>query len=120
MAAGRRRRRRLARLEARDRAVAARRRLARRTRARPAELPRPLSRRVRAAGGLAEALQRRDARAALPRVPAIDFSRDEAVLLAPGPRSSTGYDLRVLSVTDEGGRVVVARPRGRRRRSAIR
>ncbi len=42
-----------------------------------------------------------------PDPPAIDFARDEAVLIAAGPRSSTGYDLRVLSVEQRGGRVVV-------------
>lgn len=41
------------------------------------------------------------------RIPPIDFGRDEAFLLAAGPRSSTGYDLRIVAVRDEGGRVVV-------------
>lgn len=40
-------------------------------------------------------------------IPRIDFARREAVLVAAGPRSSTGYELRVLSVRDRGGRLVV-------------
>ena len=39
--------------------------------------------------------------------PAIDFSREEAYLVAAGPRSSTGYELRIVRVRDEGGEVVV-------------
>jgi hypothetical protein len=44
-----------------------------------------------------------------PRVPRIDFSRHQAILITVGPRSSTGYSLRVESVTAGGGsiRVVV-------------
>lgn len=41
------------------------------------------------------------------RKPAIDFAREEAYLVATGPRSSTGYALRILSVRDTGGHVVV-------------
>jgi hypothetical protein len=41
------------------------------------------------------------------RLPAIDFSRQTAYLVAAGPRSSTGYELRVVSVEDEGDHVVV-------------
>jgi hypothetical protein len=40
-------------------------------------------------------------------VPSIDFSRREAILVAAGPRSSTGYELRVLSVRETGDRIVV-------------
>jgi hypothetical protein len=40
-------------------------------------------------------------------LPAVDFTRREVYLVAAGPRSSTGYDLRVVSVTDQGDRVVV-------------
>lgn len=42
-----------------------------------------------------------------PAVPPIDFTRDEAVLIATGPRSSTGYALRVLRVKEQRDRVVV-------------
>jgi protease stability complex PrcB-like protein len=41
------------------------------------------------------------------RLPAIDFTRQQAYLVAAGPRSSTGYELRVVRVRDEGGRIVV-------------
>jgi hypothetical protein len=40
-------------------------------------------------------------------VPPIDFSSREAYLVAAGPRSSTGYDLRIVRVQDVGGHVVV-------------
>ena len=40
-------------------------------------------------------------------LPPIDFSRREAVLVAAGPRSSTGYQLRVLGVRESNGRLVV-------------
>jgi hypothetical protein len=40
-------------------------------------------------------------------VPPIDFRRDLAVLLALGPRSSTGYEIEVERVTDERGRIVI-------------
>jgi hypothetical protein len=40
-------------------------------------------------------------------VPPIDFGRDLAVLLALGPRSSTGYEIDVESVTNERGRIVI-------------
>jgi hypothetical protein len=33
--------------------------------------------------------------------------RREVYLVAAGPRSSTGYDLRIVSVRDEGDRIVV-------------
>lgn len=41
------------------------------------------------------------------RVPPIDFARQEVYLVAAGPRSSTGYDLRIVRVQDDGGRVLV-------------
>jgi hypothetical protein len=41
------------------------------------------------------------------RVPRIDWTRDEAVLISSGPRSSTAYTLRVLHATDENGRIVI-------------
>jgi hypothetical protein len=44
----------------------------------------------------------------IPRTPPVDFKRDEVVLIASGARSSTGYALRVLSVTERGDRVIVA------------
>lgn len=41
------------------------------------------------------------------RKPAIDFTREEAYLVAAGPRSSTGYALQIVSVRNTGGHVVV-------------
>jgi protease stability complex PrcB-like protein len=35
-----------------------------------------------------------------PRVPPLDFDRDEVVILSLGPRSSTGYSLRVQRVVE--------------------
>jgi hypothetical protein len=42
-----------------------------------------------------------------PRLPPIDFARDEVVLATAGPRSSSGYALRVLEVREERTRVLV-------------
>jgi protease stability complex PrcB-like protein len=42
-----------------------------------------------------------------PAVPPIDFRHDEAVLVSSGPRSSTGYDLRVVRVEERGDTVDV-------------
>ena len=44
----------------------------------------------------------------IPKAPAVDFVHDQVVLIASGARSSTGYALRVLSVTERGDRVIVA------------
>ena len=40
-------------------------------------------------------------------LPPIDFTRREVYLVAAGPRSSTGYDLRIVAVRDEGDRILV-------------
>jgi hypothetical protein len=42
-----------------------------------------------------------------PAVPPIDFRRDEPVLVGSGPRSSTGYDLRVVRVVERRDEVQV-------------
>jgi hypothetical protein len=42
-----------------------------------------------------------------PAVPPIDFAHREAILIASGPRSSTGYALRVVSVRETGSQIVV-------------
>lgn len=42
-----------------------------------------------------------------PNAPRIDFRRGEAVLLAAGPRSSTGYAVEVENVREERGRIVI-------------
>jgi hypothetical protein len=41
------------------------------------------------------------------RVPNVDFARREIYLFAVGPRSSTGYELRVLRIEDTGSHIVV-------------
>jgi hypothetical protein len=40
-------------------------------------------------------------------LPSIDFTRQEVYVVATGPRSSTGYDLRIVRVRDEGDHIVV-------------
>ena len=40
-------------------------------------------------------------------LPPIDYSRQETFLVATGPRSSTGYALRIVSVEDKGDFVKV-------------
>ena len=40
-------------------------------------------------------------------LPNIDFTRREAYLVAAGPRSSTGYELEVVQVRDEGDHIDV-------------
>jgi hypothetical protein len=40
-------------------------------------------------------------------IPPIDFAQREVYLVAAGPRSSTGYDLRIVRVQDEGDHIVV-------------
>ena len=41
------------------------------------------------------------------RLPPIDFGRDEAVLVTAGPRSGSGYAIRIVGVVEERGRLVV-------------
>jgi len=53
---------------------------------------------------LARYLARARARGAPPRV---DFVRRQLLLVSPGPRSSTGYRVEVLSVRERGGEVTV-------------
>jgi protease stability complex PrcB-like protein len=40
-------------------------------------------------------------------IPKIDFAHREAILVAMGPRSSTGYALRVVKVVETGDRIAV-------------
>jgi hypothetical protein len=42
-----------------------------------------------------------------PGVPPIDFARREAIIVAVGPRSSTGYALRVVKVRETSDRIAV-------------
>jgi hypothetical protein len=39
--------------------------------------------------------------------PQIDFARRQLLLVSPGPRSSTGYGVEVLSVREQGGEMTV-------------
>jgi hypothetical protein len=41
-------------------------------------------------------------------VPAVDFQRWQVLLVSPGPRSSTGYAVDVVSATERDGAFVVA------------
>lgn len=41
------------------------------------------------------------------QLPRIDFSRQAVYLVAAGPRSSTGYALRIVRVEDQGDQIVV-------------
>jgi hypothetical protein len=39
--------------------------------------------------------------------PNVDFKNRQLLLVSPGPRSSTGYDLQVLSVKERSGKLTV-------------
>jgi hypothetical protein len=39
--------------------------------------------------------------------PQIDFSQRQLLLVSPGPRSSTGYEVEVLSVREQNGKITV-------------
>jgi PrcB C-terminal len=41
------------------------------------------------------------------RVPVVDWAHREAILVASGPRSSTGYSLHVVSLRARGGRLAL-------------
>ena len=41
------------------------------------------------------------------RPPQVNFSRRQLLLVSPGPRSSTGYEVEVLSVSEEDGMITV-------------
>jgi len=47
-----------------------------------------------------------DAKAKQP-APAVDFSTRQLLLVSPGPRSSTGYGVYVLSVRERAGKITV-------------
>jgi hypothetical protein len=47
-----------------------------------------------------------EAKASQP-APAVDFSTRQLLLVSPGPRSSTGYSVAVLSAREHGGEIVV-------------
>jgi hypothetical protein len=46
-----------------------------------------------------------------PKPPKIDFAKNDAVLVAAGPRSSTGYSLHVVRVTQSGNLDILVRER---------
>jgi PrcB C-terminal len=73
---------------------------------RPAEFTRQIRQIFKSRSDLLDYLER-----AMPgrriHLPQIDFSSREAILVAAGPRSSTGYELRVLGVREAGSRIVV-------------
>ena len=72
----------------------------------PLEPPVPTERRFDQGDKLARYVRsvRTNTRGHLPR---IDFSREEALFVATGPRSSAGYAMRIVSVDEERGRVLV-------------
>jgi PrcB C-terminal len=43
----------------------------------------------------------------VPTLPPVDWRRDRVVLVSAGPRSSTGYELRIVRVEQERNRVLV-------------
>ena len=57
-------------------------------------------------GELRKVLARHNPGKAL-RLPKIDFERQTAYLVAAGPRSSSGYSLRIVAVEDHGSEIVV-------------
>jgi len=63
------------------------------------------ARRFRRSEQLSDYVRRSGVRGA--RVPHIDFARDEALLVAAGPRSSTGYGVQVVRAARERGQIVV-------------
>jgi hypothetical protein len=58
----------------------------------------------RARAGLVRFLK--EARATRP-APAVDLSARELLVVAPGPRSSTGYSVEVVSARERGGKITV-------------
>ena len=56
--------------------------------------------------GLLDVLERNNPGRSI-SLPRIDFARREVYLVAAGPRSSTGYELEVVRVRDEGGHIAV-------------
>jgi hypothetical protein len=67
--------------------------------------PRPGERRFRTRQSLREYVRRTAGDGV--RLPSVDFRREEALFVALGPRSSTGYELRVTRAVEERGRIVV-------------
>jgi hypothetical protein len=72
----------------------------------PLEFTRITRQLFRTRAGLLEVLERANPGQRI-TIPPIDFSRREAYLVAAGPRSSTGYDLRIVRVQEDGDRITV-------------
>ncbi|MFN2468803.1 MAG: protease complex subunit PrcB family protein [Gaiellaceae bacterium] len=70
----------------------------------PLEFERGTTLRVSGPRTLALSLRAHGARRPPPRV---DFAHLDVILVASGPRSATGYDLRVVSVVEQRSRVLV-------------
>jgi PrcB C-terminal len=77
------------------------------TRLRPVEFPRVVRQLFRSRSEFADYL-RRAMPGNAPRIPPIDWQRRDAILIAAGPRSSTGYVLHVVGVRETAGHVVVS------------
>ena len=71
-----------------------------------AELSKPIFLRFRSRGEL-EAYLARVMPGRSPKLPPIDFAREEVLLAAVGARSSTGYSVRIASATEQRSRIVV-------------
>ena len=77
----------------------------------PLELARPTTQAFASDGELREFL-RAEAAGRLPPLPPIDYRRERATVVSPGPRSSTGYRVDVVRVTtSEDGTLVLLRER---------
>jgi hypothetical protein len=48
-----------------------------------------------------------DAAKAKGRPPTVDFSSRQLLFVSPGPRSSTGYSIVILSAREQGGKITV-------------
>jgi hypothetical protein len=72
----------------------------------PVRWPRQIGRSFRTADRFARFVATSDPRRRTP-LPHLDFDHRRLVLAAVGPRSSTGYAVRIVRVVDRGGEVVV-------------
>jgi hypothetical protein len=70
----------------------------------PLVIPRDDHRLFRERAGLVRYLK--EAQGTRP-APAVDFSARELLLVSPGPRSSTGYSVEVVSARERGGKITV-------------
>jgi len=69
---------------------------------------RPLRTVVRDAAMLEEVWKKaQSAMAPVPKAPPLDFTKEMAILAAMGTRPTSGYSIEVVSVNEEGGKMVV-------------